>query len=121
MAQQGVWSLLGMLAVVILILVLAYFVTRWLGNLQNRGFHGQIQSGDKSKFCVIGQISVGRNERLVLVRLQEHCCLVGVTAGSITLIKELDAEESGLLLSEGEEIKPNRFAELLKENLRKRK
>ena len=121
MAQQSVWSLLGMLVVVVLILVFAYFVTRWLGNLQSRGYQTKVQSRDKSKFCVLGQLSVGRNERLVLVRLQDRCCLLGVTAGSITLLKELgDADSSQFFAENNGSVSPG-FAELLKENLRKRK
>ena len=59
---------------------------------------------------VLGQLYLGRNERLALVRFQDRCLLLGVTEHSITLL-ELDAEESAAYLAEAKE--PPGFADIL--------
>lgn len=115
---QDVWSLLGMLAAVILILVMAYVVSKWVAG------HGPLYAGGRSgveSLCVLRQISVGRNERLLLVRLQERCLLVGVTAGGMTLLAELTQEEAAQWLQKREAPASPSFLDALKENLSKKK
>ena len=121
MQQQNAWSLLGMLALVVLILFLAFWATRWLGNLQANGSFGRGRTGGNGSFSVFGRISLGKNEQLVLIRIQDSCFLLGVTSGSITLLKEFDSEEAKVWLSEADAPRAPGFAEVLKENLRKRK
>ncbi len=109
-------TLLWMLAAVVVVLVLAYLTTRWIST---RGIGSVMSAG--GDFCVLRQIVVGRSERLVLVRLRESCLLLGVTAGGISLLKELSPEEAEYWLkpkpqSEGV---PS-FLDVLKENFKKK-
>ena len=115
-----VWSLLGVLAVVILILYLAFYATRWIGT---HGVPGgaALRPGTAGRFRILGQIGVGRNERLVLVRLDERCYLIGVTEHQITLLRELDGEEAAQWIEESESGTAPSFRDVLTETLRKKK
>ena len=121
--MDNVWSVLGVLAVVILILYLAYWVTRWIGmRSMPQSASARVRTGGSGKFCVLGQLGLGgRNERLVLVRLEERCYLLGVTEHQITLLRELDDGEAAEWLREDGQPSAPGFMEVLAENLRKKK
>lgn len=116
------WSLLGVLAVIVLILYFAYFATRWIGTHSVPGGAGTLRMGGAEDLRILGQLGVGRNERLVLVRLGERCYLLGVTEHQITLLRELDGEEAAPWLAQGENAPaaPG-FMEVLSETLRRKK
>lgn len=129
---QSVWSLLGMLLVVLLILGLAYVVTRWLGTAYGgksgrSGKGGKVlpaslRAGVPERFQVVAQIGLGRAERLVLARLGDRCYLLGVTEHGFTLLAELEGEEAQEWLREEDPAAaPASFMDVLKDNLRKRK
>ena len=115
------WSLLGVLAVVVLILYLAYFATRWIGTRSAPGGSGTLRVSGNEKLRILGQLGVGRNERLVLVRVGDRCCLLGVTEHQITLLRELDGDEAAEWLAHGEQPSAPSFTEILSQNLRKKK
>ncbi len=112
-------TLLGMLAAVAAVLLLAYFATRWIAK---RGIGGIPGAGTGADFCVLRQIVVGRSEKLLLVRLKERCLLLGVTAGGISVLRELPPEEASCWTQprQGPEAPPS-FLEILKQNLKKKK
>ena len=120
--MNNFWSLLGVLAVIVLILYLAYFATRWIGTHSVPGGPGTLRAGGAGDLRILGQLGVGRNERLVLVRLSERCYLLGVTEHQITLLRELDGEEAAPWLARNESANaaPG-FLEVLSETLRKKK
>ncbi len=71
---------------------------------------------------VMWQLSLGKGERLVLVRLHERCLLLGVSGGGINVLTELTREEAAQWLQkEGEVQRAPSFMEILKENLPKKK
>ncbi|MBQ9647602.1 MAG: flagellar biosynthetic protein FliO [Oscillospiraceae bacterium] len=115
------WSLLGVLAAVVLILYLAYAATKWIGTHSAPGGSGPLHVGTNANFRILGQLGVGRNERLVLARLDERCYLLGVTEHQITLLRELDGDEAAAWLAQGEQPSAPGFAEILSKNLRKKK
>ena len=119
--MQNFWSLLGILAVIVLILYLAYFATRWIGTHSAPG-NGLLRASGAGDLRILGQLGVGRNERLVLVRLGERCYLLGVTEHQITLLRELDGEEAAPWLAQNESAgaAPG-FMEVLSETLRRKK
>ena len=121
MFDGNFWSLLGVLAVVVLILYLAYAATKWVGTHSVPGGAGMLQTSGNERFRILGQLGVGRNERLVLVRLDERCYLLGVTEHQITLLRELDGDEAAEWLAQGEQPSAPSFTEILSQNLRKRK
>ena len=70
----------GLMVVVAGILVLAWFLRRM--NLVNSGAGGALR--------VLGGVSVGQRERVVLLQVGGQQMLVGVAPGSVRLIRELD-------------------------------
>lgn len=114
---QDVWTLLGMLATAAAILVLAHYVTKWVAGRSGL----RTMAGASGGFQVLGQISVGRNERLTLVRLESRCLLLGVTAGGISLLAELTEEEAARWLQKRTEQTTPTFAEALRETLTRKK
>ena len=120
---KDVFSLLGMLAIVVLVLILAYWATRWIGSFGARasGPGRRTAAGGVGGLQILAQLSLGRAERLVLARAGNRCYLLGVTANGITLLKELEGEEAAAWLSEEGVAAPPGFLEIMKENLRKRK
>ena len=122
MLDGNFWSLLGVLAVVVLILYLAFAATKWIGTHSLPDSAGTLRMGASAdQFRILGQLGVGRNERLVLVRLNERCYLLGVTEHQITLLRELDGDETAQWLAQSERAPetPN-FSAILSRSLRKK-
>ncbi|MBE7003228.1 MAG: hypothetical protein E7425_02945 [Ruminococcaceae bacterium] len=116
------WSLLGVLTIVILILWFAYYATRWIAVHGAPGGAVTVRRGETGRFRILGQLGVGRNERLVLVQLEQRCYLLGVTEHQITLLRELDEDEAAqwLRASDDTPTAPG-FMEVLGDALRKKK
>ena len=90
----GVGSLLGMLLAVVAILALAWWVTSLIARQGTLALPGLAVAGSASDFCVLRQIPISRTERLLLVRLNQRCLLLGVAQGGVTRLAELTEEES---------------------------
>jgi flagellar protein FliO/FliZ len=120
--MSNVWSLLGVLTVIILILVFAYYATRWIATHGVPGGAAPVRTDSAARFRLLAQIGVGRNERIVLVRLEQRCYLLGVTEHQITLLRELDGEEAAGWLRDSDSLPASPgFMEVLGEALRKKK
>ncbi len=121
-AGGNVMALVGMLATVAGVLALTYFATRWIAK---RGAPRGVRpgTGGGGGLELLGLLSLGRDERLALVRLGERCMLLGVTAGRIELLRELTAEESAAWLAGQKDVPtpPPSFLEAVKRELSKRK
>lgn len=118
--DRNVFSLLGMLITVILILLLAYWVTRFIGQKGLPGWARGMQNSGELR--ILWQLSLGKGERLLLVRLHERCLLLGVSGGGITVLTELSREEAAVWLQkEGEVPKAPSFLEIMRDNLPKKK
>lgn len=118
--DRNVFSLLGMLITVLLILLLAYWVTRFIGQRGLPGWARGVQNSGGLR--VMWQLGLGKGERLVLVRLHERCLLLGVSGGGITVLTELTQEEAAQWLQkDGEVTKAPSFLEVLRDNLPKKK
>lgn len=81
---QLLWALL----VIAVVLVLAYLFTRYgAGRLS-----GAIRPRSR-RMTVVEQISLGRDQRLVLVRVGDTLYLLGVTPGGVSRLEKLPASE----------------------------
>ena len=118
---QSAFSALGMLAIAILILVAAYWVTKALGTWQMKGAGGAFQISGTGRIRILSQVSLGRNERIVLIALGQQCFLLGVTAEGVTVLKEYSGAEAEELGREPAAAQTAGFREILRENLKKRK
>lgn len=79
-------SLAGALLTVVCVLALAFWCSRILG----KGFIRQ-SSGRNLK--IMEQLQVGPDKYILLLKLQEHTYLVGVSAAGIQLLSEVDGIE----------------------------
>ncbi len=118
--MDSVFGAIGMLAAVAGILAITYIVTRWVGG--HGGGRG-VRAGAAGELSVVATLTLGRNERLCLVKVHDRCLLLGVTGQSVTVLKELEGEEAELWLSATKEQAPfmKTFKETLSENLRRKK
>lgn len=122
-AQQGgtIFTLVGMLLTVGAVLALAYWVTRWIGRHGAPGWTGAPRKQGQ-QMELLWQLSLGRNERLVLVRLEKRCLLLGVTGGGIRLLTELTEEEAAPWQKDpGAAPCAPSFLDILRDNLPKKK
>lgn len=110
-------ALLWYLVSVIVIIGLAYWVSRKVGGA------GLVpgQRGAALRIEPLAQLNVGKSERLLVVRLGRRCLLLGVTAGGISPLAELTEEEvAQWRVQEEDRPRSNSFAELM-EGIQKRK
>ena len=70
----------------LVLVAVAIFASSWLIKRINPRIR-QMSSGREIK--VVSSFSLGSRERLVIVEVQEQRLLVGITSGSISLIKDL--------------------------------
>lgn len=84
-------GLLGMLATVVLVLVLAWLCTRWLAGTRLSG--GGLPSGER-RMRVVDRLPLGKDVSLVLVRLGEGFFLLGVSPTGVSQLRELTEEEA---------------------------
>lgn len=116
----NVLSLLGMLLIVIVVLVLAYGCTRFLGACGMAGTPGGIRKSED--LYVMRQIGIGRNQRLLLVRMGERCLLLGVSSEAVTLLLQLEGEEAKQWFEQTENaVQGSGFMDVLREHALKKK
>ncbi len=82
-------SVLGLLAVVLLVLVGAYFFTRWAGQNMGSGLFA-LRSG---QLQVLDRAALGRDQALLVVKAGQRYLLLGSSTAGVTLLAELTREE----------------------------
>jgi len=109
-----------MLAAVAAILFAAHFVTKWIAL---RGAPRFAAPRGDERLRVLGRISLGRDGQAVVLQMGERCLLLGVTPANISLIRELDEEETARWVGgeEQEIVAPPSFLEALQRNWPKKK
>lgn len=110
---ENVLSLLGMIFVLIVVLIGAYYTTRWtatrMGGMSGFGGAGQ-------KLAMVYRVPLGKDQQLMVVKVANRHILIGSTPNQITFLTELTAAESEEFFSEnasvprGETVK---FAQIL--------
>lgn len=114
------FTLLGMLLTVALVLLLAWLVTRYLAG---RGAGWNLPLGKKAQMKILEQLPLGRDQRLVLVRVGERVFLLGITPKDISKLDELSEEEAARWAEENGDGSAERpaagFRELLQETLKR--
>lgn len=115
MLEDSVWpSLLWMLICVAVITGAAYWATR---RLAGRG----VSFGRGGQMELLEQLALGREQRLVMVRIGGRYFLLGVTAGEISALAEFTAEEAALWQrDQAEQQPPPSFQEALQLTLKNR-
>ncbi len=116
----NVLPLLGMLAVVVLILAAAHYTTKWIAL---HGTPGLAAARGDEKFRVLRVVSLGKDGQAALLQAGDRCLLLGVTPGSVTLLRELDEEEAARWIGgeTADAAAPPSFLEALQRNWSKKK
>ena len=83
--QEDILALVWSIAVVCAVLALAYLFTRYVVGRAA----GQIKG---RKICPIEQIVVGRDQKLMLVQVEDRVYLLGIATGGITVVDVLPDE-----------------------------
>ena len=85
-----IFSVLGLLIIILLVLAGAWIFTRWAGQNLGGGFPAVSRSG---RLRVLDRAGVGRDQSLLVVRAGQRYLLLGSTPAGLTLLAELTAEE----------------------------
>jgi len=85
MAQGDLFSLLGAILMLVCVLFLAYWCSRFLGK-------GLMRASTGRNMKVIEQMGMGPNKQIVLLRVGEHTYLLGVGQNGIQLLTEVEGE-----------------------------
>ena len=89
---EEILSLIWALLVTVLILALAYWFTRHVvGRMAGGRFTGR-----QGRITVLDQVSLGKDQRLVVARVGRQVYLLGVTSGGISCLQVLSEEEAAL-------------------------
>ena len=126
MPWEEIGALLGMLAAVVAVLLLAWLFTRRLaGRVPGMA---RFLPGRDGKLRVLERLPLGREQYLAVVQAGEALLLLGVTPSQISLVRELSAEEAAAWMREAENEPPSGgpeanppFREALREVLKQRK
>lgn len=120
---EALLSLFWTFACVVLIIGLAYWFTR---HVAGRGWlTGMGMPGGKDGFQVLAQLTLGKEQKLLLVQAGERYFLLGATASTITLVAEFTQEEARSWRSKPDEgvpaAQPPSFREALQIVLKQKK
>ena len=88
--MEPLLSLIGLLAVFLLVLAGAYFFTRWAGKNLGGGFAAGLGG---RRLEVLDRAGLGKDQALLVVRAGERYLLLGSTPAGVTLLLELTREE----------------------------
>ena len=86
-----VLSVLGLLAVILLVRVCAYYFTRWMGPSMGGGMFFTGKGGGRLQ--VLDRAIVGRDQAVLVVKAGRRYLLLGCTPAGLTLLAELAQEE----------------------------
>lgn len=95
--SNDIFSILGMLFIVVIVLLAAYFCTRYLAKHTPGAFQ---KKGRTKKIILLDQLTVGNNQRILLVQVGSRYILLGTGASGLSLLLELTDEEIELWKSE---------------------
>lgn len=112
---ENVFSLVGMLVAVAVVLLLAYGFTRFIAG---RTFGGMARTGGHMR--ILDQLLLSKDHKIALVQVGERWLLVGVAPSGITLLAELSEEERTLWLSGAQGETTPSFGEAFSKALRDR-
>ncbi|TCP34353.1 flagellar biosynthetic protein FliO [Sphingomonas sp. BK235] len=82
-------GLLGMIIALAIVLGLAYVALRTLKTWQDRGFERGAAADRQLRF--VRALPIGQRERLLLVEAEGELLLIGVAAGSVSLLRNYGA------------------------------
>ena len=110
---------LALIAVIAVMIAVIYMMKWLLGKISGSSVSG---GGTRGGLKMISCISVGQERSVAVIRAGEKYLLVGITAGGITNLCQLDENDIELMTrpdQSPEDMQGKSFAECLKYNIRK--
>lgn len=98
--DNAVLSLLWVILCVVVIIGLAYWVTRFVGGLNGPAALGAARG--TAQMTVLARMNVGKDQSLLLVRVEQRYFLLGATPGGITTLAEFTPDEAAAWTSKAE-------------------
>ena len=89
--NDPILSVIGLLAIILLVLVGAYLFTRWAGKSLNGGLIAGFGGGRRLE--VLDRAGLGKDQSLLVVRAGQRYLLIGSCPAGLTLLAELTREE----------------------------
>ena len=89
--NDPILSVIGLLAIILLVLVGAYLFTKWAGKSLNGGLIAGFGGGRRLE--VLDRAGLGKDQSLLVVRAGQRYLLLGSTPAGVTLLAELTQEE----------------------------
>jgi len=89
--DNPIFSAVGLLAIVLLVLVGACLFTRWAGKNLSGGLIAGLGGGRRLE--VLDRAGLGKDQSLLVVRAGQRYLLLGSTPAGVTLLAELTKEE----------------------------
>lgn len=84
--------LLGTVVAVVAVLFLSYWFTKYV--VGGGAFQKALPAGTDKKMQVLDQFVLGKDQKLLVVRVAQRYFLLGVSAAQMTNLAELTAEEA---------------------------
>lgn len=84
------WRVIITFAVTVLIIYLSYLFSRYVGRSMSGG-------GSSRYMRVVDQLTVGQDRQLAIVQVGDKYLLIGITAGEINILTEVEDKELLLL------------------------
>jgi len=85
--SPSVLSIITLLLVFVLVLVMAYFATRFVAKYQSNALN------NKCNIRVLESFRIDGNKIIAIIKIGKGCYAVGITKEQITLIDKIDPEE----------------------------
>lgn len=82
-----VWALI----VILIVLVLAYLFTRFVAGRATGG--PGLSRFRRGRITVLDQVTIGKDQKILLVQLKDQVYFLGAAQGSITCLEKLPAED----------------------------
>jgi flagellar biosynthetic protein FliO len=114
---QLLWTLLC----VVVIIGLAYWVTKYL---VAGGFRQRVGGVRRDDLAVLARLPLGKDQQLVVIQAGSRCFLLGVTATQVTTLAEFTQQEAEAWLAEHDQTpegQPSGFGQALREALRQKR
>ncbi len=108
--SSSLWAVFVTLAAMVVVLVLAYYTTKWLGKRMN-------VSSSTNIIKVIDRVGVGQDKLLAVVKVGKQTMLIGMSGSSIT--KLCDLQDDAAFEQQIEKNENNLFHTALKTALKR--
>ena len=103
-------QLLGVLVIFVFVLVITYFVTRWIGGFQKQQMAGR-------SVQVIDTVRIAGNKYIQILKVGDVYLVIAVGKDEVAMLAKLTEEELGLIAEQLKgEVRPSMFGTGAQEN-----